>query len=137
MYYLLALCCAIQILAAYKEMFTWEAFSDQVLGLPTLLDQRGVARDTRDDLIEMTGKLGLNQGLYNLFLAAGMIPGLIFGLDGGYGTLAVFSLLCMAVAGLFGAVTVPAPDGSNSNLRVFGAQAGAPIATLLAIWIGG
>ena len=131
MSFLLAACCLIQLAAAYQEIFTWEAFSDKLLGLPTLLEQRGIDPGTQSDLMTMTGQLGMNQGLYNIFLAAGMVPAMIYGFTGGSATLAIFSLLCMAVAGIFGALTVPSPDGSNRNLITFGIQAIPPIVTLI------
>lgn len=51
---------------------------------------------------EMTKTLAMNQGLYNGFLAAGLIWGLVSG------DLAVktFFLICVVVAGVFGAMTV-------------------------------
>ena len=48
--------------------------------------------------------LAANQGLYNGFLAAGLIWGLYLG-DAGF-PIKVFFLLCVIVAGLFGAATV-------------------------------
>ena len=48
--------------------------------------------------------LAANQGLYNLFLAAGLVWGLYLG-DAGF-AIKVFFLACVIVAGLFGAATV-------------------------------
>ena len=48
--------------------------------------------------------LAANQGLYNGFLAAGLIWGIWLGEAGD--PIKVFFLLCVGVAGLFGAVTV-------------------------------
>lgn len=50
-----------------------------------------------------TKVLAANQGLYNGFLAAGLIWGLILGAAGTHITL--FFLGCVVVAGVFGAVT--------------------------------
>ncbi|RRH96189.1 DUF1304 domain-containing protein [Mesorhizobium tamadayense] len=47
--------------------------------------------------------LAANQGLYNGFLAAGLIWGLYLG-AGGF-RIKIFFLLCVAVAGLYGAAT--------------------------------
>ena len=61
--------------------------------------------------------LAANQGLYNGFLAAGLIWGLVadaMGSPGGYGV-KLFFLACVVVAGIFGAVTV--------NRRIFFVQA--------------
>ena len=57
-----------------------------------------------EEFASATKSLAANQGLYNGFLAAGLVWGLIAGQDG----LApkVFFLTCVIVAGLFGAATV-------------------------------
>jgi len=47
--------------------------------------------------------LAANQGLYNGFLAAGLVWGLALGPTGV--TIQVFFLLCVVVAGIFGALT--------------------------------
>lgn len=47
--------------------------------------------------------LAANQGLYNCFLAAGLIWGLILG-EAGFGV-KIFFLACIIIAGLFGAAT--------------------------------
>lgn len=51
-----------------------------------------------------TKSLAANQGLYNGFLAAGLVWGMMAGADGH--ALKVFFLSCVIVAGIFGAVTV-------------------------------
>lgn len=53
---------------------------------------------------EETRVLAANQGLYNGFLAAGLIWGIWLGNSGD--PVKVFFLLCVAVAGAFGAATV-------------------------------
>jgi putative membrane protein len=50
-----------------------------------------------------TKVLAANQGLYNGFLAAGLIWGIWLGEAGD--PIKIFFLLCVAVAGIFGAVT--------------------------------
>ncbi len=50
-----------------------------------------------------TKSLAMNQGLYNGFLAAGLLWGLVMG-PAGYG-IKVFFLVCVVVAGVFGAIT--------------------------------
>ena len=52
----------------------------------------------------MTRVLAANQGLYNGFLAAGLIWGLIP--DVNAGDVKIFFLSCVLVAGIYGAVTV-------------------------------
>ncbi len=51
----------------------------------------------------MTKSLAMNQGLYNGFLAAGLAWGLLAG-PAGY-AIKVFFLVCVVVAGVFGAIT--------------------------------
>jgi putative membrane protein len=50
--------------------------------------------------------LAANQGLYNGFLAVGLVLGLWLGLAGGGRTLVIYLLACVAVAGLYGAMSV-------------------------------
>ncbi len=52
---------------------------------------------------ELTKSLAANQGLYNGFLAAGLVWGLMAGADGH--AIKVFFLSCVIVAGIFGAAT--------------------------------
>jgi putative membrane protein len=52
---------------------------------------------------EKTKVLAANQGLYNGFLAAGLIWGLLLG-DNGFGV-KVFFLVCVIVAGVYGSLT--------------------------------
>jgi putative membrane protein len=52
----------------------------------------------------MTKQLAMNQGLYNGFLAAGLIWGLILG-PAGF-AINMFFLGCVVIAGAFGALTV-------------------------------
>jgi putative membrane protein len=53
-----------------------------------------------------TRVLAANQGLYNGFLAAGLILALVRGIPGPGVELAHFILACVIVAGLYGAATV-------------------------------
>lgn len=50
-----------------------------------------------------TKVMAANQGLYNGFLAAGLVWGLLAGTEGG--GIKVFFLSCIVVAGVFGALT--------------------------------
>jgi putative membrane protein len=56
------------------------------------------------DFAEKTAVLGANQGLYNGFLAAGLVWALIAGGTAGF-QFAVFFLICVMIAGLYGAAT--------------------------------
>jgi putative membrane protein len=58
---------------------------------------------TTPEQAEQSKVLAMNQGLYNGFLAAGLLWGLSLG-DAGHGVV-VFFLLCVIAAGLFGAAT--------------------------------
>lgn len=55
------------------------------------------------EFAQETAVLAANQGLYNGFLAAGLIWGLLLK-DEGYGV-RVFFLACVIVAGIFGGIT--------------------------------
>jgi putative membrane protein len=73
------------------EMFFWtKPLGRKVFGLPA-------------DFMAASASLAANQGLYNGFLAAGLVWGLTLG-DAGFGV-KVFFLSCVVVAGLFGAAT--------------------------------
>jgi putative membrane protein len=56
------------------------------------------------EFAEQTKVLAANQGLYNGFLAAGLVWALIAGGTTGY-NFAVFFLICVIIAGLYGAAT--------------------------------
>jgi putative membrane protein len=62
---------------------------------------------------ELTKVLAANQGLYNGFLAAGLLWGLSLGAGGG--AIKIFFLLCVIVAGLYG--------GATANRRILFVQA--------------
>lgn len=56
------------------------------------------------EFAQASAALAANQGLYNGFLAAGLLWGLALGADGF--AIKIFFLVCVIVAGLFGAFTV-------------------------------
>lgn len=56
------------------------------------------------EFAEQSKALAANQGLYNGFLAAGLFWGLSMGAAGN--SVKVFFLLCILIAGLYGAATV-------------------------------
>src|SRR5258708_28322950 len=88
---------AVEALHAYfvvLEMFLWQT----PLGLRTF-------RRTKEAAAATAVRAG-NQGLYNGFLAGGLVWGLIaYGVIGGGGILTFF-LLCIIVAGVYGGFTV-------------------------------
>jgi putative membrane protein len=74
------------------EMFLWQTpFGRRTFGLTP-------------EFAAASAKLAANQGLYNGFLAAGLIWGLLAGHDSFY--IKVFFLTCVIVAGLYGGFTV-------------------------------
>ena len=73
------------------EMFLWSGpIGRRVFGLPS-------------DIMRGAAPLAANQGLYNGFLAAGLIWGATLGAEGL--SIRVFFLICVVVAGVFGAAT--------------------------------
>jgi putative membrane protein len=70
--------------------------------------------------------LAANQGLYNGFLAAGLIWGLYLG-EAGFAVKAFF-LICIVIAGLFGAATVAR--------KILYIQALPAAIALIALWLG-
>ncbi|MGH3804885.1 MAG: DUF1304 domain-containing protein [Pseudonocardiaceae bacterium] len=60
---------------------------------------------TTPQFAEASAVLAANQGLYNGFLAAGLVFGLIAGGDLGF-AVTVFVLSCVIVAGVYGGFTV-------------------------------
>ena len=71
--------------------------------------------------------LAANQGLYNGFLAAGLIWGLVAGIPAFAFEIKVFFLLCVIVAGVYGAVTV--------SRRILLVQAAPAAIALILLWL--
>ena len=89
---LIALIAALHLYILVLEMFLWQApATRKIFG-------------TSAELAAMTKVMAGNQGLYNGFLAAGLIWALILGGSGQ--SVALFFLGCVFVAGLYGAATV-------------------------------
>jgi putative membrane protein len=94
------------------EMFLWDKpFGRKTFGLTP-------------EFATASKALAANQGLYNGFLAAGLVWGLCLG-DGGF-QVKVFFLACVVVAGVFGAITV--------NRKILFVQAVPAAAALVALW---
>ena len=90
---LVALVAAIHVYILILEMFLWRT-------------PRGLkAFGTDQDFADKSATLAANQGLYNGFLAAGLIWGLLAADPVGF-QVKVFFLICVIVAGLYGAATV-------------------------------
>lgn len=75
------------------EMFLWTTSGPKVF------------RNFPKDLFEPTKTLAANQGLYNGFLAAGLIWSLFISDEMWQKNVALFFLCCVAVAGIYGALT--------------------------------
>lgn len=85
---------AIHIYILWLEMFAWNTFAKKAF------------KKFPPELFEKTQPMAANQGLYNGFLAAGLIWSL-FIQDMDWSTnVATFFLGCVLVAGLYGAFTV-------------------------------
>ena len=87
-----AIVALLHLLFLWLESFMWtKPMGRRVFGLSR-------------ELAEQTKALAANQGLYNGFLAAGLIWGLWAGPAAGFAP-RVFFTACVVVAGLFGAAT--------------------------------
>ena len=90
----IVLVAAMHVYFLVLEMFLWRTSFG-----------RRTFRTTAEDA-ESTAVLAANQGLYNGFLAAGLLWALVwYGVVGGRAILTFF-LACIVVAGIFGGVTV-------------------------------
>ncbi|WP_129653737.1 DUF1304 domain-containing protein [Flagellimonas olearia] len=77
----------------WLEMFAWTTKAKKVF------------RQFPEDLFEPTKTLAANQGLYNGFLAAGLLWSLFIQDPIWQINVALFFLVCVAVAGIYGALT--------------------------------
>lgn len=90
---LVALVALLHVYILVLEMFLWRA----PLGRKTF--------NLDEEFAERSAGLAKNQGLYNGFLAAGLVWGLVAADPVGFQA-KVFFLACVIVAGVYGAVTV-------------------------------
>ncbi len=91
---LVALVAALHVYFLVLGMFLWT----KPLGLKTFRQSPEKAADS--------AVLAANQGLYNGFLAAGLVWGLVQGVGAFAFQIKIFFLICVIVAGIYGAVTV-------------------------------
>jgi putative membrane protein len=112
---LVALVAALHVYFLVLEMFLWT----KPLGLRTFGNTLEKANDS--------AVLAANQGLYNGFLAAGLIWGLLAGVPAFAFEIKVFFLLCVIVAGIYGAVTV--------SRRILYVQAAPAAIALILLWL--
>jgi putative membrane protein len=112
---LVALVAALHVYFLILEMFLWT----RPLGLKTF-------RNTIEKATE-SAVLAANQGLYNGFLAAGLVWGLLHR-DAGFAfQIKTFFLLCVIVAGVYGAATV--------SRRILYVQAVPAALALVLLWM--
>jgi putative membrane protein len=111
---LVLLVVAIHIYIVVLEMFLWRT-------------ERGMqAFGTDQAFADRSAPLAANQGLYNGFLVAGLVWGLIAADPVGF-QVKVFFLACVVVAGLYGAATV--------NRRILFVQAVPAALALVAVLV--
>jgi len=90
---IIALVALLHIYILWFEMFAWESRGPKVF------------RSFPKDLFAPTKAMAANQGLYNGFLAAGLIWTFFIQNAEWQDNVALFFLGCVAVAGLYGALT--------------------------------
>ena len=79
---------------------------------------------TTEEFSKASKVLAANQGLYNGFLAAGLFWGIWLGEAGD--PIKIFFLLCVAIAGIYGAMTV--------SRRILLVQTVPAVIALIAVW---
>ncbi|MFI2511516.1 DUF1304 domain-containing protein [Streptomyces sp. NPDC018972] len=99
---LVGLVAALHVYFLVLEMFLWEKRPGRELS------------GFDAEMARATAPLAANQGLYNGFLAAGLVWGLIAGEPTGF-RVQVFFLVCVLIAGAYG--------GATANRRILIAQA--------------
>jgi putative membrane protein len=90
---LVGLVALIHTYIAWFEMFAWTSRGPKVFA------------SFPSELFAQTVTMAANQGLYNSFLAAGLVWALIIRDVKWQRNIAMFFLLCVLVAGVFGAIT--------------------------------
>jgi putative membrane protein len=112
---LVALVAALHVYFLVLEMFLWT----KPLGLKTFRNTPEKAKES--------AVLAANQGLYNGFLAAGLVWGLLHAAPAFAWQIKVFFLLCVIVAGAYGAATV--------SKRILYVQAAPAALALVLLWL--
>ena len=112
---LIGLVIAIHLYIVWLEMFAWTTHGPQTF------------RSLRPELFEPTKVLAANQGLYNGFLAAGLVWALLISDPAWQRNVASFFLGCVAVAGIYGALT--------AGRRILFVQTVPALLALAAVWL--
>lgn len=113
--FLVAVVAALHVYFLILEMFLWT----RPLGLKTF--RNSIEKATESAV------LAANQGLYNGFLAAGLVWGLLHPNAAFAFQIKAFFLLCVVVAGAYGAATV--------SRRILYVQAAPAAAALVLLWL--
>lgn len=113
---LTALVALLHLYFLWLEMFVWTTKGKKVF------------RNFPENLFEPTKKMAANQGLYNGFLAAGLIWSFFIKDTVWSINIALFFLTCVAIAGIYGALSV--------SKKIFYVQA-LPALLALALYILG
>jgi putative membrane protein len=108
---LVGLVAALHMYILVMEMFLWEKKPGRGL------------HGFEPELARATAPMAANQGLYNGFLAAGLLWGLVADKT----DVQVFFLLCVIVAGVYGAATV--------SRRILYVQAAPAALALILLWL--
>jgi putative membrane protein len=112
---LVALVALLHVYFLVLEMFLWT----KPLGLKTFRNSPEKAAES--------AVLAANQGLYNGFLAAGLLWGLLQPVPAFAFQIKVFFLLCVIVAGIYGAYSV--------SRRILFVQAAPAALALIVLWL--
>ncbi len=105
----------IHVYILWLEMFAWTTRG------------RKVFKTIPEDQFEKTKVMAANQGLYNGFLAFGLIWSLFITDEVWSKNVAIFFLICVLIAGIYGALTV--------SKRIFYVQGIPAILGLLSLYI--
>ena len=112
---LVAVVAALHVYFLVLEMFLWT----KPLGLKTF---RNTIEKAKESAV-----LAANQGLYNGFLAAGLVWGLFHPTPAFAFQIKIFFLLCVIVAGVYGAATV--------SRRILYVQAAPAALAVFLLWL--
>ncbi|WKW45744.1 DUF1304 domain-containing protein [Myroides sp. JBRI-B21084] len=97
----------------YFEMFAWETIGKRTF------------KSIPENLFKPTKALAANQGLYNGFLAAGLIWSILINNNEWALYVSIFFLSCVIVAGIYGSIT--------ASKKIFFVQAVPAILALIAV----
>lgn len=112
---LIGIVIVIHLYIVYIEMFAWETIGKKTF------------KTLPNELFKPTKKLAANQGLYNGFLAVGLLWSFVINDITWKNNVAIYFLLCVIIAGVYGSISV--------SKKIFYVQALPAILALIAILI--